>query len=81
MYVDDIVCTVKGSPLDYFEYANSLHNNLQFTFETENDNGDLTFLDLNINVIKDRTISSHWYQKSTDTGIILNFRSCAPIKT
>ena len=26
-YVNDIVCTVKGKPLDYLEYANSLHKN------------------------------------------------------
>ena len=77
MYVDDIVCTVKGSHLDYLEYANSLHKNLQFTLETPNGSGDLAFLDLNINLNEDKKISCHWYQKSTDTGIILNFRSCA----
>ena len=79
-YVDDIVCTVKGIPLDYVEYANSLHQNLQFTLETPNGSGDLAFLDLNINLNKDRKISCHWYQKSTDTGIILNFRSCAQLQ-
>ena len=25
-------------------------------------------------------IGCHWYQNSTDTGIILNFRSCAPLQ-
>ena len=38
-----------------------------------------SFLDLNINLNEDRKISCLWYQKSTDTGIILNFRSCAPL--
>ena len=61
-YVDDIVCTVKGNPLDYLEYAISLHKNLQFTLETPDDSGDLAFLDLNIKVNEDRTISCHWYQ-------------------
>ena len=79
-YVDDIVCTVKGSPLDYLEYANSLHKNLQFTLEPPNGRGDLAFLDLNINLNKDRKTSCHWYQKSIQTGIILNFRSSAPLK-
>ena len=79
-YVDDIVCTVMGNPLDYLEYANSLHKNLQFTLETPNGSGDLAFLDINININEDRKISCHWYQKSTDTGIILNFRSCAPLQ-
>ena len=67
----------KGNPLDYLEYRNSLHKNLQFTLETLNGSGDLAFLDLNINLNEDRKMSFHWYQKSTDTGIILNFRSCA----
>ena len=76
-YVDDTVCTINGNPLDYLEYANSLHKNLQFFLETPNGSGDLAFLDLNINVNEDRKISCRWYQKSIDTGIILNFRSCA----
>ena len=79
-YVDDIVCTVNGNPLDYLEYAYSLHKNLQFTLETPNGSEDLAFLDLNMNLNEDRKISCHWYQKSTDTGIILNFRSCAPLQ-
>ena len=79
-YMDDIVCTVKGNPLDYLEYANSLHKNLQFTLETPNGSGDLAFLDLNINLNEDRKISCQWYQKSTDTGIILNLRSCFPLQ-
>ena len=53
-YVDDIVCTVKGNPLDYLEFANSLHKNLQFTLETPNESGDWAFLDLNINLNEDR---------------------------
>ena len=46
--MDNIVCTVKGNPLDYLEYSNSLHKNLQFTLETPNGNGDLASLDVNI---------------------------------
>ena len=71
------VCTVKENPLDYLEYANSLHKNLQFTLETPNYSGDLAFLDLNINVGKEQKISCQWYQKLTDTSIISNLRSCA----
>ena len=70
----------KGNPLDYLEHARSLHKNLQFTLETPNGSGDLAFLDLNINLNEDRKISCHWYQKSTDIGIILNFRSCAGLQ-
>ena len=79
-YVDDTVCTVKGNTLVYLEFANFLHKNLQFTLETRNGSGDLAFQDLNVNVNEDRKISCHWYQKSADIGIILNFCSCAPLK-
>ena len=79
-YVINIVCIVRGNPLDCLEQAKFLHKNLQFTIETPNGSGDLAFLDLNINVNEDRKISCHWYQKTTDTGIILNFRSCAPLQ-
>ena len=48
--MDDIVYTVKGNPLDYLEFANSLQKNLRFTLETPNGNADLAFLDLNIYV-------------------------------
>ena len=79
-YVDVLVCTVMGYPLEYLGFANSLHKNLQFNLETPNGSGDMTFLDPNINVNKDMTVSCHWYQKSADTGKFLNFRSCAPLK-
>ena len=79
-HVDDIVRTVKGNPLVYLEYANSLPNNLQLTLETPNASGDLAFLDLNIKVNEVKKISCQWYQKSTDTVIIFSFRSCSPLK-
>ena len=80
-YVDDIVRTVKGDPEKVLRAANLLHPNLQFTIETPNTNGNLAFLDLQISIYKSRKISCGWYQKSTDTGTILNFRSCAPFST
>ena len=79
-YVDDIVRTVKGDPEKVLRVANLLHSSLQFTIETPNTNGELAFLDLEISIDKSRKISCGWYQKSTDTGTILNFRSCAPIQ-
>ena len=79
-YVDDIICTVRGDPDEYLKFANSLHNNLQFTLEKVNMDGGLAFLDINVNVSSKNNITSHWYQKPTDTGIILNFRSCAPLQ-
>ena len=70
----------QGNPLVYIAYTNSLHKNLPFTLETPNGSGDLAFLDVNTNENEDRQISCQWYQKSTDTGIILNFRNFAPLQ-
>ena len=49
-YVDDIVRTVKGVPGVVLEAANELHPKLQFTIEELDNNGNLAFLDLNVNV-------------------------------
>ena len=49
-YVDDIVRTVKGDPGVVLEAAIKLHSNLQFTIEELDSNGNLAFLDLNVNV-------------------------------
>ena len=73
--LDDRVCTLKRNPLEYLDYANFLHNNLQFTLETPNGSGDHK-----IKVSEDRKIRCQWYQKSTVTGIILNSRSSAPLQ-
>ena len=79
-YVDDIMCTVRGDPDEYLKFANSIHKNLQFTLEKVNMDGDLAFPDINVNVSSKNNITCHWYQKPTDTGIILNFRSSAPLQ-
>ena len=78
-YVDDILRMVKGDPGVVLEAANKLHPNLQFTIEELDSNGYLAFLDLNINVDSAEKVKCVWYQKPTDTGIILNFRGCAPL--
>ena len=79
-YVDDIICTVRGDPDEYLKFAKSLHNNLPFTLEKVNMDGDLVFLDINVNMSSKNNITCHWYQKPTDAGIIMNFRSCAPLQ-
>ena len=33
---------------------------------------------LNINVLQDWVVTSNWLIKPTDTGTVLNYRSCAP---
>ena len=42
--------TFKGNPGVVLEAANKLHPNLQFTIEELDSNGNLAFLNLNVNV-------------------------------
>ena len=79
-YVDDIICTVRGDPDEYLKFANSLDNNLQFTLEKINMEGNLAFLQINVNVSSKSKVTCHWYQKPTDIEIKLNFRSCASLQ-
>ena len=56
----------------------SLHNNLKFTMERENEK-ELPVLDMKLH--HDHStgqLSSTWYNKPTDTGLIMNFHSLAP---
>ena len=77
-YVDDIVRTVRGDTKELLDAVNNLHPNLQFTLETTDKNS-LPFLDMSINVQQEGNIFCTWYQKPSDTGTILNYRSCAPL--
>ena len=79
-YVVDIICTVRVDPDKYLKFANSLHSNLQFTLEKVNMEGNLVFLDINVNVSSKSNITCHWYQKSTETRKILNYCSSAPLQ-
>ena len=72
--MDDLVRTVMGDPGLVLEAANKLHPNLQLTIEELDSNGNLAFLDLNVNVDSGKKVTCEWYQKPTDTGTILNFR-------
>ena len=76
-YVDDIVRTVRREPSCLLDAANSLHSNLQFTLEKPNLEGNSPYLDLNINVSQGTRVTCRWYQKPTDTGTILTYRSYA----
>ena len=78
--MDDIVRAVKGDPGLVLEAAKKLHPNLQFTIEELDSNGNLAFLDLNVNVDSGKKITCRWYQKPTDTGTIQIFRGCAPLQ-
>ena len=79
-YEYDIVRTVKGDPGVVLEAANKLHPNLQFIIEELDSNGNLAFLDLNVNADSGKKVTCGCYQKPTDTGTILIFRGCAPFQ-
>ena len=78
-YMDDILTECKRALVDSkLAEINSLHDNLEFTVEREKDQ-QLPVLDMKI--IHDHDtglLSSTWYSKPTDTGLILNFHALAP---
>ena len=76
-YMDDILRTTKESLIENkLSEINLLHPNLKFTLEVEQ-NGKLPFLDIGIEH-HENALSSTWYCKPTDTGMILNFHAMAP---
>ena len=77
-YVDDILVVMdKGEIDNRMEVINKLHPNLKFTLELESEQGGLPFLDMCLRKVGDK-ISSEWYQKPANSGIILNFFALAP---
>ena len=78
-YMDDILCAMnKHEVNDKLKSINELHPSLTFTCERE-DNQCIAFLDMNI-INKDGILSSEWYRKPSDTGLIMNYHSLAPKK-
>ena len=55
---------------------NNLHPSLKFTIERE-ENGCIAFLDMKL-IHENNSVSSTWYNKPTDTGLIMNFHALAP---
>ena len=77
--MDDILQEMKISEIDKkLTQINNLHTNLKFTIERETE-GSIPFLDMKISNIQGR-LSSKWYNKPTDTGLVLNFHSLAPLR-
>ena len=76
-YVDDVIRSAKTQEVDeILEKSNKLHTNLEFKVERL-DNGSIPFLDM-LATLQEGKASTAWYQKPTDTGLILSFRSLAP---
>ena len=76
-YMDDIIQEIKIQDIQAkLSQINQLHPNLKFTIEIE-ENGRLPFLDMEICHVGN-SLSSTWYLKPTDTGLIMNFHALAP---
>ena len=76
-YMDDILQEIKTSQInDRLAAINALHEKLAFTIERQVE-GRIPFLDMLIMNNQGR-LSSGWYNKPTDTGLILNYHALAP---
>ena len=77
-YIDDIIClfNCEVDAMKIFDYLNSKHPNIKFTFEKQN-GGKFTFLDILISNENDnfcRTV----FHKKTSISLYTNFTSFAP---
>ena len=78
-YMDYIIRSIKSSEIDsVLQMINMLHPSLNFTIERESDSC-LPFLDMLV-IRKDQKLSSTWYNKPTDTGLVMNYLALSPKK-
>ena len=78
-YMDDIICNITQHNIEKkLIKINNIHPNLKFTIETEDNNSSIPFLDMKIKRHEDGKLSSTWYNKPTDTGLIMNYHALAP---
>ena len=64
--------------MSFFDFINSQHPNIKFTFEKQND-GKLSFLDVLINNSSHDCVFSVFHEK-TYTGLLTNFFSFTPFR-
>ena len=75
-FMDDIISSITKQKSDEkLEEINKLHKNLDFTKESEK-NKQLVVLDMCI-TNNNGSLSSTWYTKPTDTGLVMNFHALA----
>ena len=79
-YIDDTFLLFNNTqnPKQFLDYLNKQHNNIKFTFETENNNS-ISFLDINLTKHSDHFETSV-FRKNTFTGLGTNFLSHTPFK-
>ena len=76
-----------GQKMKKINKINGLHPKLKFTLEVlknndekEDEVGRIAFLDMEIIQKWDGSLESEWYRKPTDTGIVMNWYSIAPLR-
>ena len=77
-YVDDIFCVFRKNA-DYLKFLsklNSLHPNLEFTYELGGDN--MPFLNTEVK-LSSSGLESTIFRKHTNTDVVLNYKAIAPI--
>ena len=79
-YVDDTFCVFNNEQdaMLFFDFINSQHPNIKFTFEKQTD-GKLSFLDILINNSSSDCVFSVFHKK-TYTGLLTNFFSFIPFR-
>ena len=76
-YMDDIIRSIKHEKIEEkLQQINNIHANLKFTIEVEQD-GRIPFLDMLL-IRNGNKLTSTWYCKPTDTGLVMNFHALAP---
>ena len=78
-YVDDTFALIKPEEERYVqEELNSYHQNIQFTYELE-EQGKISFLDVLVTKsANDGSLETSVYRKSTNTDVYMNWKSHAP---
>ena len=77
--MDDVICDKETDEIDeQLESNNNLHENLTFTMEREK-SGKMAHLDM-LMIHENNSLSSTWYSKPSDTGLVMNFHALAPKK-
>ena len=67
---------LKGGENILIDFVNTMHPNLKFTLETEDETCGLSFLDIRVNHVRNK-IKTSWNTKKTETGVVLNY-ICEP---
>ena len=76
-YMDDVIRSIHRDQIqEKLRQINNIHRNLKFTMEGEQ-NGEIPFLDMLL-IRKGKKLSSTWYCKPTDSGLVMNFHALAP---